>query len=85
MIPIIWPQQVITPVDGSTDGLTPQAIRVYDWVRGEYTHTGKPVSVRDVAFLFGYKHKILNSKLVPQTELAQLVDASLIYVEGDHP
>lgn len=85
MIPIIWPQQVITPVDGSTEGLTPASIRIYDWVRGDYARTGKPVSVGDVAFLFGHRHKILKSKIVPQEELAQLVDASLIYVEGEHP
>lgn len=80
MIDTIWPGDTLATVPGSTDGLTPLAARIYDWLRGTYEREGKPVRAGETAYLFGTVHRIRETRIMPQDALAELVDASLVYV-----
>lgn len=80
----------VVPVEGSTEGHTPLAKKIHAYSLAEYRRSQKPVAVRDLYHMFGFKHKIMNAMVFGGTPLEDLIDDSLMYqhhepVEGEQP
>lgn len=85
MIDTIWSRDMLATVPGSVEGLSPLAVRIYDWLRGTCERDGKPVPAGDVARLFGKANRVTERHMMPQDVLAELVDASLVYIAEEDP